>query len=155
MKKKVSITSWPTSWKIVEKKKNSQSNKWKVYIVSVHEDRCDSDNRLRESGARVYSEVAGLEDNQNTTLLTTSSSGGVASGGGGRPNRRLRPRSLAVQPLNYHRLDSEQQQQQQRNPPTAPVKSNRPKMTSQDSIGSCSLNVDRSASERSGSVNMN
>lgn len=109
----------------------------------MHEDRGDLDrrDRLKESGGgRVYDEVAGLEDNRNPTVTT------VASSGGARPNRRLRPRSLAVQPLNYHRLDSEQN-------PTAPAKPNHPNMTSQDSIGSCSLNVDRSASDRSGSIN--
>ena len=57
--------------------------------------------------------------------------------------RRSRPHSLAVQTLRYQRVDPEQ--------PEQPCPGRRPNMTSQESIGSCSLDVDRSASEPSGS----
>ncbi|XP_058798344.1 uncharacterized protein LOC131668303 isoform X2 [Phymastichus coffea] len=74
-----------------------------------------------------------------------------------RTSRRSRPHSLAVQPLNYQRLDpDEQQQQQQQQQQQLPVQkraavqtSTHPNMTSQESIGSCSLDVERSASDRS------
>ncbi|XP_015608318.1 uncharacterized protein LOC107274080 isoform X2 [Cephus cinctus] len=98
---------------------------------AVHEDRGNEDRR---SGNGVRSEVAGLEDNGNSAVA-------VVPGGGSTNHRttlRLRPLSLAVQPLNYHRLD-----------PDPSTTTKHPNMTSQESIGSCSLDVDRSASDRS------
>lgn len=78
-------------------------------------------------------------------------------------SHRSRPHSLAVQPLNYHRLDPEQsssssivaiaqprvnKKNKKKIILAAPGK--HPSMTSQESIGSCSLDVEKSASDRSG-----
>lgn len=73
------------------------------------------------------------------TTLTPS----VPGAGGIRSNRRTRPLSLAVQPLNYRRLDPDPKIT------ISIVTSLHPNMTSQESIGSCSLDVDQSASDRS------
>ncbi|XP_034950363.1 disks large-associated protein 4 isoform X2 [Chelonus insularis] len=111
---------------------------WKLH---VHEDRTEEEKRRHFRGG--YSEVAGLDDdNSNDTVTVTALPGG--GGGPGRPNRRTRPLSLAVQPLHYQRLDLDTS--------TIVTKSSsikHPNMTSQESIGSCSLDVDRSASDRS------
>ncbi|OXU25732.1 hypothetical protein TSAR_012401 [Trichomalopsis sarcophagae] len=75
-----------------------------------------------------------------------------------RTTRRSRPHSLAVQPLNYQRFDPDQPPPQvlENRQPEAPasvqaaaVTVRQPNMTSQESIGSCSLDVDKSASDRS------
>ena len=101
----------------------------------MHEDRGLEDCRQRSGSAR--GEVAGIEEvgNENFTVALVADSGGTGV------NRRTRPLSLAVQPLNYHRLDPEI---------TNNISNKHPNMTSQESIGSCSLDVDRSASDRSG-----
>ncbi|EZA56237.1 Disks large-associated protein [Ooceraea biroi] len=116
----------------VAKKNVSKFLLWKHWRRSVHEDRVDEDRR---GGG----EVAGLDDVDEPCVATVTSS--VPGVGGIRSHRRTRPLSLAVQPLNYHRLDPEHR----------PVIGARhhPNMTSQESIGSCSLDVDRSASDRS------
>lgn len=85
-------------------------------------------------------EVAGLEDVDDSCVATVTSS--VPGAGGIRSHRRTRPLSLAVQPLNYHRLDPDSRS-------SAIGARHHPNMTSQESIGSCSLDVDRSASDRS------
>jgi hypothetical protein len=85
-------------------------------------------------------EVAGLDDVDDPCVATVTSS--VPGAGGIRSHRRTRPLSLAVQSLNYHRLDPEHR--------PAIAARYHPNMTSQESIGSCSLDVDRSASDRSG-----
>jgi len=85
-------------------------------------------------------EVAGLDDVDDPCVATVTSS--VPGAGGIRSHRRTRPLSLAVQSLNYHRLDPEHR-------PAIGTR-HHPNMTSQESIGSCSLDVDRSASDRSG-----
>lgn len=108
-------------------------------LCSVHEDRVDEDRRA-SGQPRGGGEVAGLDDVDDSCVATVTSS--VPGAGGIRSHRRTRPLSLAVQPLNYHRLDPD-------------IKSTigarrHPNMTSQESIGSCSLDVDRSASDRSG-----
>ncbi|XP_067211541.1 uncharacterized protein [Linepithema humile] len=105
---------------------------------TVHEDRVDEDRRA-SGQPRGGGEVAGLDDVDDSCVATVTSS--VPGAGGIRSHRRTRPLSLAVQPLNYHRLD----------PDTKPTIGARrhPNMTSQESIGSCSLDVDRSASDRS------
>ncbi|KYN04102.1 PREDICTED: uncharacterized protein LOC108772909 [Cyphomyrmex costatus] len=102
--------------------------------TAVHEDRVDEERQPRRGGG----EVAGLED--SCTATVTSS---VPGAGGIRSHRRTRPLSLAVQPLNYHRLDPDPR------PPAQIATRHHPNMTSQESIGSCSLDVDRSASDRS------
>lgn len=86
-------------------------------------------------------EVAGLDDVDEPCVATVTSSS-VPGAGGIRSHRRTRPLSLAVQPLNYHRLDPEHR-------PAIGAR-HHSNMTSQESIGSCSLDVDRSASDRSG-----
>lgn len=98
---------------------------------AVHEDRVDEERR--------GGEVAGLEDVDDSCVATVTSS--VPGAGGIRSHRRTRPLSLAVQPLNYHRLDPDSR--------SAIGARHHPNMTSQESIGSCSLDVDRSASDRS------
>ncbi|XP_057328687.1 uncharacterized protein LOC130669686 isoform X1 [Microplitis mediator] len=122
---------------------------------SVHEDRTPEERRSRGG----HSEVAGLEedDRKDTTVTVTGLPGSGGGGGpGGRPNRRTRPLSLAVQPLHYQRLDSVENVNISSGvgsagdttaASAAAVK--HPNMTSQESIGSCSLDVDRSASDRS------
>lgn len=110
-----------------------------------------------------------------------TSRGEIAQRNQQRRSVQQRPHSLAVQPLNYQRLDPELQllelQLHHRNnqggasgaaaggarrPATASSSSggtqqkqqkhqpSHPNMTSQESIGSCSLDVERSASDRSG-----
>ncbi|XP_014486968.1 PREDICTED: uncharacterized protein LOC106750827 isoform X2 [Dinoponera quadriceps] len=97
---------------------------------AVHEDRED-----RRGSGQPCGEVAGLDDvDDPSTATVTSSVPGIRS------HRRNRPLSLAVQPLNYHRLDPDHK---------IAARHHHPNMTSQESIGSCSLDVDRSASDRS------
>ncbi|KAG7189144.1 hypothetical protein KM043_008712 [Ampulex compressa] len=111
-------------------------------LGSAHEEGGDEERRRGSEQARAGGEVAGLEDVGDTCVATLTSS--VPGTAGVRPNRRTRPLSLAVQPLNYQRLDPEPK------PATGIVlPSQHPNMTSQESIGSCSLDVDRSASDRS------
>lgn len=100
------------------------------------------DEEHQASGqTRGAGEVAGLEDVDDSCVATVTSS--VPGAGGIRSHRRTRPLSLAVQPLNYHRLDPDSRS-------TAAIGArHHPNMTSQESIGSCSLDVDRSASDRS------
>ncbi|KAK9302117.1 hypothetical protein QLX08_005732 [Tetragonisca angustula] len=108
---------------------------------SVHEDRGDEDRRRASGQTRGGGEVAGLEDVGDYCAATLTPS--VPGAAGIKSNRRTRPLSLAVQPLNYRRLDPD---------PKITidiVASHRPNMTSQESIGSCSLDVDQSASDRS------
>lgn len=88
-------------------------------------------------------EVAGLDDVDDSCTATVTSS--VPGAGGIRSHRRNRPLSLAVQPLNYHRLDPDHKTAAE-----IAVRHHHSNMTSQESIGSCSLDVDRSASDRSG-----
>ncbi|XP_031840055.1 uncharacterized protein LOC116430282 isoform X2 [Nomia melanderi] len=108
---------------------------------SVHEDRGEEDRRRASGQTRGGGEVAGLEDVGDSCAATLTPS--VPGAGGIRSNRRTRPLSLAVQPLNYRRLDPD--------PKIIDgiVTSHHPNMTSQESIGSCSLDVDQSASDRS------
>ncbi|KMQ84986.1 dentin sialophospho isoform x1 [Lasius niger] len=109
-------------------------------MCSVHEDRVDEERRGASGGG---GEVAGLEDVDDSCVATVTSS--VPGAGGIRSHRRTRPLSLAVQPLNYHRLDPDSR------PSAATIGArHHANMTSQESIGSCSLDVDRSASDRSG-----
>ncbi|CAD6222644.1 GSCOCG00001068001-RA-CDS, partial [Cotesia congregata] len=127
---------------------------WKHWRCSVHEDRTPEERRNRGG----HSEVAGLEeDNGKDTTVTVTGLPGSGGGGGpgGRPNRRTRPLSLAVQPLHYQRLDTADSINTSGGPESAGVIAEtgaikHPNMTSQESIGSCSLDVDRSASDRSG-----
>ncbi|XP_063977964.1 uncharacterized protein Vlc [Diachasmimorpha longicaudata] len=110
---------------------------------TVHEDRKPGvDNRRpRPKSGTCHSEVAGLEeDNGNDTTVTVVPGGGGSGSSGRSSNRRNRPLSLAVQPLNYQHLD-----------PDSICRGGikHPNMTSQESIGSCSLDVDRSVSDRS------
>ncbi|KAL0122853.1 hypothetical protein PUN28_007496 [Cardiocondyla obscurior] len=108
----------------------------------VHEDRVDEERRANGGQSRRGGgEVAGLEDVDDSCAATVTSS--VPGAGGIRSHRRTRPLSLAVQPLNYHRLEPDLR------PPAQTVTRHHPNMTSQESIGSCSLDVDRSASDRS------
>lgn len=109
--------------------------------TAVHEDRVDEERRASGQPRRGGGEVAGLEDVGDSCTATVTSS--VPGAGGIRSHRRTRPLSLAVQPLNYHRLDPDPR------PPAQIVTRHHPNMTSQESIGSCSLDVDRSASDRS------
>lgn len=108
----------------------------------MHEDRVDEERRASGQPRRGGGEVAGLENVDDSCAATVTSS--VPGAGGIRSHQRTRPLSLAVQPLNYHRLDPDPR------PPTQIVTRHHPNMTSQESIGSCSLDVDRSASDRSG-----
>ncbi|XP_054003085.1 uncharacterized protein LOC128889459 isoform X1 [Hylaeus anthracinus] len=108
---------------------------------SVHEDRGEEDRRRASGQTRGGGEVAGLEDVGDSCAATLTPS--VPGAGGIRSNRRTRPLSLAVQPLNYRRLDPDPKIA------TDIVTSHHPNMTSQESIGSCSLDVDQSASDRS------
>ncbi|XP_012535325.1 uncharacterized protein LOC105836083 [Monomorium pharaonis] len=107
----------------------------------VHEDRVDEGRRASGQPRRGGGEVADLEDADDPCAATVTSS--VPGAGGIRSHRRTRPLSLAVQPLNYHRLDPDPR------PPAQIATRQHPNMTSQESIGSCSLDVDRSASDRS------
>ncbi|XP_025157274.1 uncharacterized protein LOC105180497 isoform X2 [Harpegnathos saltator] len=108
---------------------------------AVHEGRVDEDRR--GSGQPCGGgEVAGLEDVDDSCTATVTSS--VPGAGGIRSHRRNRPLSLAVQPLNYHRLDPDHKTAAE-----IAARHHHPNMTSQESIGSCSLDVDRSASDRS------
>ncbi|XP_012252011.2 uncharacterized protein LOC105683751 [Athalia rosae] len=101
------------------------------YIVdsarSVHNERGDHRSTV------VHSEVAGLESETTREGCTAEV---VPGEGNTRPTLRLRPLSLAVQPLHYYQLNSD-------------ATSKHLNMTSQESIGSCSLDVDTSASDRS------
>ncbi|XP_076284870.1 uncharacterized protein LOC143211262 isoform X2 [Lasioglossum baleicum] len=108
---------------------------------SVHEDRGEEDRRRASGQTRGGGEVAGLEDVGDSCAATLTPS--VPGAGGIRSNRRTRPLSLAVQPLNYRRLDPDPKIT------ISIVTSLHPNMTSQESIGSCSLDVDQSASDRS------
>ncbi|XP_011301070.1 uncharacterized protein vlc [Fopius arisanus] len=127
---------------------NTEKNVITVEIVrgdqqSVHEDRKRGvDNRRpRPKSGTCHSEVAGLEEDNGSDTTVTAVPGGGGSGSSGRSsNRRNRPLSLAVQPLNYQHLDPDTISR-------GGIK--HPNMTSQESIGSCSLDVDRSASDRS------
>ncbi|XP_011877204.1 PREDICTED: uncharacterized protein LOC105567181 isoform X2 [Vollenhovia emeryi] len=125
----------------VAKKNVSKFLLWKHWRRSVHEDRVDEERRASGQPRRGGGEVAGLEDVDDSCAATVTSS--VPGAGGIRSHRRTRPLSLAVQPLNYHRLDPDPR------PPAQSVTRHHPNMTSQESIGSCSLDVDRSASDRS------
>ncbi|XP_017887071.1 uncharacterized protein LOC108629144 [Ceratina calcarata] len=109
---------------------------------SVHEG-CGDEDRRRASGQTRGSggEVAGLEDAGDLCAATLTPS--VTGAAGIRSNRRIRPLSLAVQPLNYRRLDPDS-----RNAINI-VTGHHPNMTSQESIGSCSLDIDQSVSDRS------
>ncbi|XP_024874212.1 uncharacterized protein LOC112456120 [Temnothorax curvispinosus] len=109
--------------------------------TAVHEDRVDEERRASGQPRRGGGEVAGLDDVDDSCAATVTSS--VPGAGGIRSHRRTRPLSLAVQPLNYHRLDPDPR------PSAQSVTRHHPNMTSQESIGSCSLDVDRSASDRS------
>ncbi|XP_003704181.1 uncharacterized protein LOC100879076 isoform X2 [Megachile rotundata] len=122
----------------VQQPDNEHSN----VIKSVHEDRGDEDRRRASGQTRgIGGEVAGLEDVADCCAATLTPS--VPGAGGIRSNRRIRPVSLAVQPLNYRRLDPDPKIA------TNVVARHHPNMTSQESIGSCSLDVDQSASDRS------
>ncbi|KZC07107.1 Disks large-associated protein 4 [Dufourea novaeangliae] len=123
------------------KKNISKFLLWKHWRRSVHEDRGEEDRRRVSGQTRGGGEVAGLEDVADSCAATLTPS--VPGAGGIRSNRRTRPLSLAVQPLNYRRLDPD--------PKITGdfVTSHRPNMTSQESIGSCSLDADQSASDRS------
>ncbi|KOC66490.1 Disks large-associated protein 1 [Habropoda laboriosa] len=125
----------------VAKKNVSKFLLWKHWRRSVHEERGDEDRRRASGQTRGGGEVAGLEDVGDCCAATLTPS--VPGAAGIRSNRRIRPLSLAVQPLNYRRLDPD--------PKIAidVVTSHHPNMTSQESIGSCSLDVDQSASDRS------
>ncbi|KAK1122441.1 hypothetical protein K0M31_009662 [Melipona bicolor] len=125
----------------VAKKNVSKFLLWKHWRRSVHEDRGDEDRRRASGQTRGGGEVAGLEDVGDYCAATLTPS--VPGAAGIKSNRRTRPLSLAVQPLNYRRLDPD---------PKITINivaSHRPNMTSQESIGSCSLDVDQSASDRS------
>ncbi|XP_046593713.1 uncharacterized protein LOC107225761 isoform X1 [Neodiprion lecontei] len=98
-----------------------------------HNSRAVDNARGNHRNTVVHSEVAGLESKTSRE----DCAGEVVPGGGNtRTTLRLRPLSLAVQPLHYHQLSSE-------------VTNKHLNMTSQESIGSCSLDVDTSASDRS------
>ncbi|XP_039309529.1 uncharacterized protein LOC105196174 isoform X3 [Solenopsis invicta] len=125
----------------VAKKNVSKFLLWKHWRRSVYEDRVDEERRASRQPRRGGGEVAGLEDVDDSSAATVTSS--VPGAGGIRSHRRTRPLSLAVQPLNYHRLDPDPR------PPAQIATRHHPNMTSQESIGSCSLDVDRSASDRS------
>ncbi|XP_068980620.1 uncharacterized protein [Bombus flavifrons] len=133
-------------------KEQQSSSKVKIHVQqpendytnasqSVHEDRGDEDRRRACGQTRGGSEVAGLEDVGDCCAATLTPS--VPGAAGIKSNRRTRPLSLAVQPLNYRRFDPD--------PKIAIdiVTGHHPNMTSQESIGSCSLDVDQSASDRS------
>ncbi|XP_032691128.1 uncharacterized protein LOC116853905 isoform X1 [Odontomachus brunneus] len=125
----------------VVKKNVSKFLLWKHWRRSVHEDRVDED--WRGSGQPCGGgEVAGLDDVDDFCTATVTSS--VPGAGGIHSHRRNRPLSLAVQPLNYHRLDPDHKTAAE-----IATRHHHPNMTSQESIGSCSLDVDRSASDRS------
>ena len=127
-----------------EEKGKVRGTKTERKLNSVHEDRGDEDRRRASGQTRGGGEVAGLEDVGDYCAATLTPS--VPGAAGIKSNRRTRPLSLAVQPLNYRRLDPD---------PKITidiVASHRPNMTSQESIGSCSLDVDQSASDRSGSL---
>lgn len=111
-------------------------------LNSVHEDRGDEDRRRASGQTRGGGEVAGLEDVGDCCAATLTPS--VPGAAGIRSNRRTRPLSFAVQPLNYRRLDPDP-----KIGINTIVTSHHPNMTSQESIGSCSLDVDQSASDRS------
>ncbi|CAB0042462.1 unnamed protein product [Trichogramma brassicae] len=148
-------------------KKLSKFSVWKHWRRSVHEERASPEELNR-------SEVAGLLTPPESRLVSCGNGSGA---------RRSRPHSLAVQPLNYQRLDPDSVQPPppphhqaakevapsqatkiianksnnnntnncNRNRKNKSDKSAHRKMTSQESIGSCSLDVEKSASERSGS----
>lgn len=120
--------------------------------TAVHEDRGEEkpssrDRRrsnvdhetTRRCGVGGNAELPGLEEFGDSCVATVTSS---VPGAGLSSGRRTRPLSLAVQPLNYHRLDPDA---------TGDELDHHllPNMTSQESIGSCSLDVDRSVSDRS------
>ncbi|XP_066588189.1 uncharacterized protein [Prorops nasuta] len=115
-------------------------------IVIVHEESSLEDRRGEFGGGRRGGpggggggvgggEVAGLEEG----IDSVDSSATVP----GARSARRRPLSLAVQTLNYQRLDPDPK------PPANHARTTLANMTSQESIGSCSLDVDRSASDRS------
>ncbi|KAL2718038.1 hypothetical protein V1478_011914 [Vespula squamosa] len=132
--------------------KQQQQQKRKQTRCSVHEDRGEDkpssrDRRrsnvdrdsTRRCGVGGAAELPGLEEFGDSCVATVTSS---VPGAGLSSGRRTRPLSLAVQPLNYHRLDPDA---------TGDELDHHllPNMTSQESIGSCSLDVDRSVSDRS------
>nr|KAF7439395.1 hypothetical protein H0235_001786 [Vespula pensylvanica] len=136
----------------VPKKNTSKFLLWKHWRRSVHEDRGEEkpssrDRRrsnvdresTRRCGVGGAAELPGLEEFGDSCVATVTSS---VPGAGLSSGRRTRPLSLAVQPLNYHRLDPDA---------TGDELDHHllPNMTSQESIGSCSLDVDRSVSDRS------
>ncbi|XP_043288737.1 disks large-associated protein 1 isoform X2 [Venturia canescens] len=103
-----------------------------------------------------HGEVAGLEESQDTRTSTTSANGTrldeESARAVGPQNRRPRPLSLAVQPLNYQRLDPDRSSIEEDSSVKLVSENSdkrHPNMTSQESIGNCSLDVDRSASDRS------
>lgn len=127
--------TWKFEWITRDENRRNKFEKKCKCGNSVHEDRGGEERRSRSKAGR--SEVAGLGDSEDVSSTVTL----VPEGGGAdRTTRRSRPLSLAVQPLNYQRLDPDH------NP--APLK--HPNMTSQESIGSCSLDIEQSASDRSG-----
>ena len=108
------------------------------------------ERRRRPRRGPGHGEVAGLEENDKCSESSVTGLPGAAS----RQSRRTRPLSLAVQPLNYHRLDPDSVASTAVTDESSGVSvrtsAKHPNMTSQESIGSCSLDVDRSASDRSG-----
>ncbi|XP_008211483.1 disks large-associated protein 4 isoform X2 [Nasonia vitripennis] len=123
------------------KNRLSKFTLWRHWRRSVHEDRGSSEERSSSQ----------QQQQQEEPPLPPS-----------RTTRRSRPHSLAVQPLNYQRLDPDQlppppspSQVLENRQPEAPASAQaagtvrQPNMTSQESIGSCSLDVDKSASDRS------
>ncbi|XP_014212058.1 uncharacterized protein LOC106641967 [Copidosoma floridanum] len=145
-------------------------------LRAAHEDRGSSEERRAAARPNSVSTTGAAADSsvgrrEVAGLLNRPDSPGASLP---RTSRRSRPHSLAVQPLNYQRLDPDQQllREHQRQvlasdrvpppPPrvnivVAPGSGKRgpdpggkhPSMTSQESIGSCSLDVEKSASDRS------
>ncbi|KAK2584813.1 hypothetical protein KPH14_007126 [Odynerus spinipes] len=145
----------------VPKKSTSKFLLWKHWRRSVHEDRGEEKGsqkwRDRESRSGIGEVLPGLEEFGDSCVATPVTSSSSLAGTGliltSSARRRTRPLSLAVQPLNYHRLDPDaavvitvaaigDDQLDRQHHRTS-------NMTSQESIGSCSLDVDRSVSDRS------
>ena len=134
---------WTLQTKKKKRERKNRGTKRERKLNSVHEDRGDEDRRRASGQTRGGGEVAGLEDVGDYCAATLTPS--VPGAAGIKSNRRTRPLSLAVQPLNYRRLDPDPKI-------TIDIVASHPNMTSQESIGSCSLDVDQSASDRSGSL---
>ncbi|KAI4504741.1 hypothetical protein M0802_000291 [Mischocyttarus mexicanus] len=92
-------------------------------------------------------ELPGLEEFIGDSCVATVTSS--VPGAGLSSSKRTRPLSLAVQPLNYHRLDPDSTSDELDHHQHQHQHHLRANMTSQESIGSCSLDVDRSVSDRS------